>query len=111
MSPFDTPLKNLRSIAACAGLLFWSLAPRAALANGRYPLSQQLLVDPSDTARLFMRSTYGVLTSADTGSTWSWLCESGIGYDPGEDPMMAVAGDGSVLAGASEGLFTTHDHG
>jgi hypothetical protein len=113
MSPFDTPLKNLGSIAACAGfaLLSLFLAPGVALANGRYPLSQQLLVDPSDTGRLFLRSTYGVLASTDAGATWSWLCESGIGYDPGEDPMMAIAGDGSVLAGASEGLFTTHDHG
>jgi photosystem II stability/assembly factor-like uncharacterized protein len=105
-------LKNFRSSAACAGLFFLSLlAPRGALANGRYPLSQQLLVDPSDPAHLFLRSTYGVLTSPDAGATWSWLCESGIGYDPGEDPMMAMAGDGSVLAGASEGLFTTHDRG
>jgi hypothetical protein len=112
MSPFDTPLKNLRWIPACAVLFFHTLlAPRGALANGRYPLSQQLLVDPSDTGHLFLRSTYGVLTSPDAGTTWSWLCESGIGYDPGEDPMMAIAGDGSVLAGASEGLFTTHDRG
>jgi hypothetical protein len=105
-------LKSFRSIAAYAGLSLLSLvAPRVALANGRYPLSQQLLVDPTDTGHLFLRSTYGVLTSKDAGATWSWLCESGIGYDPGEDPVMAIAGDGSVLAGASEGLFTTHDHG
>ena len=58
-----------------------------------------------------MRSTYGVLTTSDAGATWWWLCESGIGYDPGEDPMMAILGDGSTLAGASEGLFTTRDRG
>jgi hypothetical protein len=85
--------------------------PRLAHANGRYPLSQQLLVDPSDPKHLFLRSTYGVLSSADSGMTWSWMCESGIGYDPGEDPMMAILGDGTVLAGASEGLFTTRDRG
>jgi len=87
------------------------LVPSAALANGRYPLAQQLLVDPSDPAHLFLRSTYGVLSTTDTGATWSWLCESGIGYDPGEDPMMAILGDGSVLAGASTGLFVTRDRG
>jgi hypothetical protein len=88
-----------------------ALVPSVALANGRYPLAQQLLVDPSDPTHLFLRSTYGVLSTADTGATWSWLCESGIGYDPGEDPMMAILGDGSVLAGASTGLFVTRDRG
>jgi hypothetical protein len=87
------------------------LGPSLALANGRYPLSQQLLVDPTDAKHLFLRSTYGVLTSADVGVTWSWLCESGIGYAPGEDPMMAILGDGTVLAAASRGVFVTRDRG
>jgi hypothetical protein len=107
-------LRNFR-FTGLAGAAFLTLgicfAPSAALANGRYPLSQQLLVDPSDPAHLFLRSTYGVLVTPDAGTTWSWLCESGIGYDPGEDPMMAILGDGSVLAGASTGLFVTRDRG
>lgn len=100
-------------MAAPAALFALSslLAPGVAFANGRYPLSQQVLVDPSDMQHLYLRSTYGVLTSSNAGAAWSWLCEPGIGYDPGEDPMMAILGDGSVLAGASEGLFTTRDRG
>jgi photosystem II stability/assembly factor-like uncharacterized protein len=107
-------LRNLRfsglsrTILVALGL---SLTSSAALANGRYPLAQQLLVDPQDPAHLFLRSTYGVLTTSDAGTTWSWLCEAGIGYDSGEDPMMAILGDGSVLAGASTGLFVTRDGG
>jgi hypothetical protein len=107
-------LFSFRSFSTTA-VLFTALGvlstSHVARANGRYPLSQQLLVDPSDTKHLFLRSTYGVLTSSDGGASWFWMCESGIGYDPGEDPMMAILGDGSVLVGASEGLFATHDRG
>jgi hypothetical protein len=107
-------LQTLRFVDRALGLavgLYVFFFAGATLANGRYPLSQQLLVDPTDGAHLVLRSTYGVLTSPDTGATWSWLCEGGIGYDPGEDPMMAIAGDGSVLAAASEGLFVSTDRG
>src|SRR5262245_5014330 len=83
VSPFGWPinLRNLRlaELLRCAFVaLGLFLAPSNARANGRYPLAQQLLVDPSDPGHLLLRSTYGVLTSDDAGSTWSWLCESGI---------------------------------
>ncbi len=114
MSPFDSLIlpgsrNTCWTSALCAAVVLSISA--LARANGRYPLAQQLLVDPSDAGHLFLRSTYGVLTSSDGGAAWSWMCESGIGYDPGEDPMMTILGDGSVLAGASEGLFTTRDRG
>ena len=114
MSLFDSnAVRTFRSIVACVTwyVVFSLVAPPVAFANGRYPLAQQVLVDPSDIRHLYLRSTYGVLMSSDAGTTWAWLCESGIGYDPGEDPTMAIVGDGSVLAGAFEGLFTTRDRG
>lgn len=82
-----------------------------ALANGRYPSAQQLLLDPSDPNRMWLRATYGLLTSSDAGRNWGWICESAVGYSTGEDPMLAVTADGTTLAGATAGLFTTTDHG
>jgi hypothetical protein len=82
-----------------------------ALANGRFPLAQQLLLDPSDDQRMWLRATYGLLTSKDGGKNWSWICEQAAGYTSGEDPAVAVTGDGTFLSGAIEGLFATTDHG
>lgn len=94
--------------ALCAALL---VSSGPALANGRYPAAQQLLVDPGDPQRMWLRTTYGLLISPDGGKSWSWICEAAVGYNAGEDPMMAVLTDGAVLAGASAGLFATRDHG
>lgn len=89
----------------------WLLGSAPAVANGRYPSAQQLLVDPNDGNRFWLRATYGLLTSGDAGKSWSWLCEPAVGYSSGEDPSVAIGGDGTVLAGAVEGLFATTDHG
>jgi len=94
-----------RWIVACV------LATSSASANGRYPSAQQLLLDPSDPNRLWLRATYGLLTSGDHGKTWGWICEQAVGYSLGEDPVLTVAADGTVLAGATEGLFTTSNQG
>jgi photosystem II stability/assembly factor-like uncharacterized protein len=87
------------------------LGERVASANGRYPLAQQLLVDPTDANQLWLRSNYGLLTSADGGASWDWICEAGVGYSGRQDPMVAVTADGKVLVAAEEGLFATSDRG
>jgi photosystem II stability/assembly factor-like uncharacterized protein len=96
--------------AAC---LAASLAAGAgdASANGRYPLAQQLLVDPGDSNRLWLRATYGLLTSADGGESWDWICESAVGYRLNEDPMMGVTADGRLFVATARGLVSTPDHG
>jgi photosystem II stability/assembly factor-like uncharacterized protein len=103
------PAPVLATAFALASLV--ATAARPASANGRYPSAQQLVTDPSDPTRLWLRATYGLLTSADSGKTWSWICESAVGYNAGEDPMLVVASDGTVLAASFEGLLVTHDHG
>lgn len=80
-------------------------------ANGRYTRAQQLLVDPGTPDRLWLRATYGVLTSGDHGRTWQWICETALGISDGEDPAMVITTDGAVLVGGSTGLFRTDDHG
>src|SRR5690606_41759333 len=43
---------------------FVAAAPLAR-ANGRFPQAQQLLQSPADAERLWLRATYGILSSSD----------------------------------------------
>lgn len=88
-----------------------TLAALPALANGRFPASGQLAVNPSDPAHLVVRTTYGLTVSHDAGARWSWICETAIGYGGTQDPMMAITADGTLLAGIFEGLSVSHDRG
>ncbi len=94
-------------------VFFTSVVSSASLswANGRFPLADQLVVDPQDPTHLVLRTTYGILSSSDAGSSWGWVCEAGIGYGGTQDPAMGVMADGTVLAGIFEGLSVTHDRG
>ncbi len=87
------------------------LAPGLSFANGRFPIADQLVVDPNDPAHIVLRTTYGVLQSADAGGTWGWVCEDAVGYGGTQDPAIGVMADGTVLAGIFEGLSITHDRG
>ncbi|WP_437673029.1 WD40/YVTN/BNR-like repeat-containing protein [Sorangium sp. So ce131] len=101
------PAITIGSAAACICLA----ASTPASANGRYPSAGQILVDPADPDHLWIRATYGVLTTSDGGERWSWICEPAIGYIGIEDPMMVLTGDGSILVGLFGGLSATHDRG
>lgn len=94
-----------------AALFGCLLASPPAAANGRYPYAQLLLTDPSNPDRLWLRATYGVLTSTDRGCTWHWLCEQALGYRGEADPMLGVMADGSVIGGIFDGLVTSRDSG
>jgi hypothetical protein len=87
--------------------------PRLAAANGRYPQAMQLSEDPSDGSRLWLMSTYGLLTSPDRGRTWSWICEEALGVDSSIsfDPVLGVHQNGSVILGLLDGLKTSRDRG
>jgi hypothetical protein len=86
-------------------------SPSLSRANGRFPLADQLVVDPQDPTHLVLRSTYGILSSSDSGGSWSWVCEAAVGYGGTQDPAMGVLADGTVLAGIFEGLSISHDRG
>jgi hypothetical protein len=86
-----------------------ALVAATSSANGRYPSAGQIVLDPSEPAHLVVRATYGILTTRDTGATWNWICEGAVGYGGFEDPMMAITGDGRLLAGIFEGLSTSTD--
>jgi hypothetical protein len=78
-------------------LLALALWPSAALANGRFPAADQILVEPGEPSHLALRATFGVLQSRDAGRSWSWICEAAVGYMG--DPALALLGGGNLLAG------------
>lgn len=89
-----------------------SLVSRTALANGRFPAADQLLIDPNDPAHIVVRTTFGFVESRDGGKEWLWTCEDIIGRIANQDPPFAVTGDGSVIVAVPfEGVSVTHDHG
>jgi uncharacterized membrane protein YgcG len=96
-------------VAALAAPLV--LTPRTASANGRFPLADQLVVDPKDPSHLVLRTTFGILESSNAGARWSWICEAAVGYGGTQDPAIGVMADGSILAGVFEGLALSHDRG
>jgi hypothetical protein len=91
--------------------LAWMSEITLVRANGRFPAAQQLVVHPHDPNRLWLRTTYGLLTSSDRGKAWRWVCEQAIGYGGNDDPAVAVTGSGSLLAGVFQGLSITSDNG
>lgn len=86
-------------------------ADRAAWANGRFPRADQLVLDPGNADELVLRTTFGLLLSRDAGASWAWVCEQAIGFSGIEDPALALMPNGVVLAGLSEGLSHSSDHG
>jgi hypothetical protein len=93
------------SVAAAAAFFF---AP-AALANGRFPASNQVLFSPADPNTIWLRATYGILPSTDNGASWAYICEDvmgllsvgGSGY---EDPSIGLMANGNVIATDSRGI-------
>lgn len=72
-----------------------SLISAPALANGRYPNADMLIVDPDDPNHLVLRATFGTLVSSDQGQHWSWICEQAVGYTG--DPNVTVLAGGNLL--------------
>jgi len=92
-----------------SSILFASTPARA---NGRFPATNQLVVDPSDANVLVLRATFGLLVSRDAGQSWGWICESALGSpDSEEDPAVGVTANGTILAATYEGMATSSDTG
>jgi hypothetical protein len=81
-------------------------AGSGALANGRFPASNQILFSPASASNITVRTTFGIIISNDSGKTWQWLCEDTLGLPPtsNEDPYYAITANGTVVAGLSLGL-------
>ncbi len=84
-------------------------APCVAHANGRFPRAQQIVSTPNDPSRIFLRATFGVVASFDSGTSWRWLCEDAIGFSGTWDPPLAATPDGRLWMGLEHGLSWTTD--
>lgn len=98
--------------AAAAGVL--AAAP-SALANGRFPQSNQILFSPTQSNLIVVRNTFGITISKDGGNSWYWLCEDTLGLPPtsNEDPFLGLTSNDSLVAGDSPpmGLQVSSDLG
>jgi hypothetical protein len=100
-----------RALLGVLGSAFALLSTTPSAANGRFPTAQQVLEHPGDPDRLWLRATWGFITTSDRGKSWRWICEAAVGYGDGEDPAFAIAGDGRLLAGLFAGLAASSDLG
>ncbi|HVY25841.1 MAG TPA: hypothetical protein VHB79_04790 [Polyangiaceae bacterium] len=87
------------------------LAVQPARANGRYPLSNQLVVGPKDASYIAVRATFGLVLSRDHGKSWHWVCEAAAQFVNGEDPPIEVTADNSVIVASSSAFTTSPDFG
>ncbi len=99
------------SQVACATLIAAALLgpPARALANGRYPQANQIVVAPNDASHLYLRATFGLLVSKDGGATWDWICESAFGDTTNYGPEIGVTASEEILVASSNGLWTSPD--
>src|ERR1700704_5258777 len=85
--------------------------PATARANGRPPLTNGVFFQANDNQSLYVRSTFGLLISHDSGCSFRWTCEQNIGYGGPCDRACAVAADGTVFATTFTGLRVSRDGG
>jgi hypothetical protein len=96
---------------AMLALLGTLCAARPVAAHGRYPAAQQVVVAPTQPNRLWLRATYGLLTSNDAGQSWDWLCHEAAGYGAEEDPPLKVTANGTLFVATANGLVSSRDGG
>jgi hypothetical protein len=103
-------LARSKASAAAAAILA-TIASREAHANGRFPAANQLVVAPEDPSVLTLRTTFGILASKDTATTFDWICERAVGYGGVEDPSLAMTSRTTIVAGTFEGLVVSETAG
>ena len=85
-----------------------------ALANGRFPTAQQVVLGPGARSDVIaLRTTFGLLVSRDAGRTFRWYCEDLI-YFPfvpglGFDPPVEVTSRGDITLGCEDGARSLTD--
>lgn len=94
--------------ATVAGICL--LASSGAHAHGAFPQSAFVYEDRSDAQRLWVGTSFGLLTSKDAGSTWFWLCEQAPDYE-GVKPLMEVSANGSLFVGSFDGVAVSASGG
>jgi hypothetical protein len=77
------------------------LAARGALANGRFPASNQIVFSPTNDDIIIGRATCAILPSSDNGRSWGYLCEDALALPAVtfQDPEIGVTSNNSIVAG------------
>lgn len=111
------PPSPSRRGALAAALLFAGLVGAApSHANGRFPSAQFVTLGPGTSGDFIaLRTTFGLVVSADAGRSWHWLCEDIFDYAnlAAWDPRIAWGSQGvdgiPLLVGIPSGLMRTLD--
>lgn len=89
---------------ALAAFLFGASITSTARAHGTFPSAERVAFDPDDPAFVVVQTSFGMVVTDDAGVTWSWICADVLHALPTEDPRIAVARGGAILAGSFTGL-------
>lgn len=85
------------------------LIPAAALADGAFPSTRQVLTREADPRRIQLGATIGVVFTEDRGASWRYVCEPYITGGPNV-VLYALQADGALLALSSK-LSRSTDQG
>jgi hypothetical protein len=102
-------IRHFRSVYVTLCLAVMGTFASPARANGRYPLANELVVDPSAPSHLVARTTFGLLDSRDAGATWRWICEQAVNPNGLVDPAIAVTASGRTLVSVDHGVAISQD--
>jgi photosystem II stability/assembly factor-like uncharacterized protein len=74
-----------------------------ALANGRFPETNQLVVEPGNPDHAVVRATFGLLVTRDRGASWEFVCEDAFGPQNTDPPLTLLPG-GVLVLGLDDGV-------
>ncbi len=92
-------------------LIAVALTLSIAHANGRPPITNGVVFREGDTSEIWIRTTFGLLVSRDSGCSFRWICEQNVGYGGTFDPRYLIARDGTIYAATFNGLRLSRDGG
>jgi MYXO-CTERM domain-containing protein len=101
----------MRALFSASALALALCAAQPAAAHGSFPEGRQLVADPADPAHLWLRATYGVLVSPDSGASWRWTCSNAAGYGATESPVLRATPDGALSIANFDAILRSTDQG
>ena len=85
-----------------------------ALANGRYPGADELLVSPKDPNTYIVHGSFGLLVSNDAGGKWHWICDDVIERTLAAEsvsPSVVIFESGAIAVSSTAGVRMSVDAG
>jgi MYXO-CTERM domain-containing protein len=103
------PPRLIRTLSLTATLVAASFtAPSPAVANGRFPNANLVVVGPGARSDvMLLQLTFGLAISRDQGRSWRWICEDSFAMPSGWDPPLAIGEDGTAILAMLDGMRTS----